>query len=35
MDLEGRLATLERQQALFQARHDLWQTITRDARGID
>ena len=35
MDSEGRLATLERQQALFQARHDLWQTITRYARGID
>ena len=35
MDLEGRLAPLERQQTLFQARHDLWQTITRDARGID
>ena len=35
MDLEGRLATLERQQALVQARHDIWQTITRYARGID
>ena len=35
MDLEVRLATLERQQALLQARHDIWQTITRYARGID
>ena len=35
MDLEGRLATLERQQALIQARHDIWQTIARYARGID
>ena len=35
MDLEGRLATLERQQALVQARHDIWQTIARYARGID
>jgi ketosteroid isomerase-like protein len=35
MDLEGRLATLERQQALLQARHDIWQTIARYGRGID
>ena len=35
MDLEVRLATLERQQALLQARHDIWQIITRYARGID
>src|SRR5262245_12560324 len=35
MDLETRLAALERQQSLIQARQDLWQTITRYARGID
>ena len=35
MNLETRLATLERQQALIQARQDIWQTISRYARGID
>ena len=35
MNLETRLATLERQQTLIQARQDLWQTIARYARGID
>jgi len=35
MDLETRLAALERQQSLIQARQDLWQTIARYARGID
>ena len=35
MDLETRLAALERQQHLIPARHDLWQTIARYARGID
>src|SRR5215475_5161896 len=35
MDLELRLAALERQQNLIQARQDLWQTIARYARGID
>src|SRR5215475_9539466 len=35
MDLEIRLAALERQQRLIQARQDLWQTIARYARGID
>lgn len=35
MDLEARLAALERQQARLQARHDIWQTIARYARGID
>ena len=35
MDLEARLAALERQQVFVQARHDLLQTIARYARGID
>jgi 3-phenylpropionate/cinnamic acid dioxygenase small subunit len=35
MDLATRLAALERQQTLIQARQDLWQTIARYARGID
>jgi 3-phenylpropionate/cinnamic acid dioxygenase small subunit len=35
MDLEARLAALEQQQALAQARHDICQTIARYARGID
>jgi hypothetical protein len=35
MNLDTRLATLERQQARIQARHDIWQTIARYARGID
>jgi 3-phenylpropionate/cinnamic acid dioxygenase small subunit len=35
MDLETRLAALERQQSLLQARHDLWETIARYARDID
>src|SRR5919109_5521420 len=35
MNLETRLATLERQQALIQARQDVWQTIALYARGID
>ena len=35
MDLETRLAALERQQRLIQARQDLWQTMARYARGID
>jgi 3-phenylpropionate/cinnamic acid dioxygenase small subunit len=35
MNLETRLAILERQQALLQARQDIWQTIARYARGID
>ena len=35
MTLEARLAALEQQQALIQARHDIWQTIARYARGID
>jgi ketosteroid isomerase-like protein len=35
MDLEVRLATLERQQALLQARHDIAQTIARYARGFN
>src|SRR6516164_1800224 len=35
MDLETRLAALERQQNLIQARQDLWQTIAHYARGID
>jgi 3-phenylpropionate/cinnamic acid dioxygenase small subunit len=35
MSLEARLAALEQQQALIQARHDIWQTITRYACGID
>src|SRR5436309_10136561 len=35
MSLETRLAALERQQRLIQARQDLWQTIARYARGID
>jgi len=35
MNLETRLATLEQQQTLIQARQDLWQTIARYARGID
>jgi hypothetical protein len=35
MNLETRLATLERQQALIQARQDLWQTSARYARGLD
>jgi hypothetical protein len=35
MDLETRLAALERQQRLIQARQDLWQMIARYARGID
>ena len=35
MDLETRLAALERQQSLIQARQDLWQTMARYARGID
>jgi 3-phenylpropionate/cinnamic acid dioxygenase small subunit len=35
MNLDTRLATLERQQTLIQARQDLWQTIARYARGID
>ena len=35
MHFETRLAALERQHALIQARQDLWQTIARYARGID
>ena len=35
MNFATRLAALERQQALIQARQDLWQTIARYARGID
>ena len=35
MDFETRLAALERQQTLLQARQDLWQTIARYARSID
>jgi 3-phenylpropionate/cinnamic acid dioxygenase small subunit len=35
MDLATRLAALERQQNLIQARQDLWLTIARYARGID
>ena len=35
MTLEARLAALEQQQALIQAREDIWQTIARYARGID
>ena len=35
MHLATRLATLERQQARLQARHDIWHTIARYARGID
>src|SRR5216683_2909589 len=35
MNFATRLATLERQQILIQARQDLWQTIARYARGID
>jgi 3-phenylpropionate/cinnamic acid dioxygenase small subunit len=35
MHLEQRLATLERQQARIQARHDIWETIARYARSID
>jgi hypothetical protein len=35
MDVDTRLAALERQQRLLQAHHDLWQTIARYARGID
>ncbi len=35
MHFATRLATLERQQTLIQARQDLWQTIARYARGID
>ena len=35
MDLETRLAALERQQSLIQARQDLRETIARYARGID
>jgi 3-phenylpropionate/cinnamic acid dioxygenase small subunit len=35
MDVDTRLAVLERQQSLIQTRQDLWQTIARYARGID
>src|SRR5215470_10191614 len=35
MDVDTRLAALERQHSLLQARQDLWQTIARYARGID
>ena len=35
MDVDTRLAALERQQHLIQARQDLGQTIARYARGID
>ena len=35
MSLEARLATLEQQQALIQARQDIWQTVARYARGLD
>jgi 3-phenylpropionate/cinnamic acid dioxygenase small subunit len=35
MDFETRLAALERQQALLQARQDLGQTIARYARNLD
>jgi len=35
MNLEKRLATLERQQNLIQARQNLWQTIACYARGLD
>jgi 3-phenylpropionate/cinnamic acid dioxygenase small subunit len=35
MTLETRLAALEQQQTLLQARQDLWQTIASYARGID
>ena len=35
MSFAARLAALEQQQALIQARQDIWQTIARYARGID
>jgi len=35
MTLEARLAALEQQQAIIQARQDIWHTIARYARGID
>src|SRR5215471_10711370 len=35
MQLEQRLATVERQQSLLQDHNDIWQTIARYARGID
>ncbi|MBM3223637.1 MAG: nuclear transport factor 2 family protein [Candidatus Tectomicrobia bacterium] len=35
MNIEARLAALEQQQALIQARQDILQTIARYARGID
>ena len=35
MHFATRLATLERQQARIQARHDIWHTIARYAHGID
>src|SRR5262249_53501371 len=35
MHLDTRLATLERQQALLQARHDIWEVIARCTRARD
>lgn len=35
MDVEARLAALERQHTLLQARHDLWETMARYVRAID
>src|SRR2546422_11349552 len=35
MSLEARLAALEQQQAVMQARQNIWQTIARYARGLD
>ena len=35
MDVEDRLAVLEREQAALRARQAIWETITRYARGID
>lgn len=35
MTLDARLAALEQQQARLQARHDIWHTISRYARGLD
>jgi 3-phenylpropionate/cinnamic acid dioxygenase small subunit len=35
MALDARLTALEKQYSRLQARHDIWHTITRYARGID
>ncbi len=35
MTTDTRLKALERQQARLQARHDIWHTISRYARGLD